>query len=89
MLKSTIIAIGLAAGFAGTANATMMPLVVATGDTMTMKVGERCGAGYWRAGPGNVCRPFNSPYGVARGTRYECPLGWHIGPEGGACWPNR
>lgn len=41
---------------------------------------EGCGPGWWR-GPGGFCHPM----AVGR----ACPVGWHLGPQGMRCHPNR
>jgi hypothetical protein len=48
-------------------------------DAGVVRVAEGCGPGFWR-GPGGACHPF----AVGR----ACPVGYHLGPEGGRCWPN-
>ena len=88
MFRLATIGMTLAFGVAGAAAAAVVPVPVMTVDHGIIQVGEGCGAGMWRAGD-NICRPFRSPYGSNRGTRFECPPGWHIGPGGAKCWPNR
>jgi hypothetical protein len=46
----------------------------------TANAAEDCGPGWWR-GPGGFCHPF--------ATNRACPVGWHLGPEGERCWPNK
>ena len=41
---------------------------------------EGCGPGWWR-GPGGFCHPM--------AVNRVCPAGWHLGPEGARCVPNR
>jgi hypothetical protein len=41
---------------------------------------EGCGPGMWR-GPGGWCHPM--------AVNRACPVGWHLGPEGERCLPNR
>jgi len=62
------------------ANASMLPAPVAGGGSGIIKVAEDCGPGWWR-GPGGYCHPF--------ATARACPVGWHLGPEGERCWPNK
>lgn len=92
MVRTAVVAIslgfGLAGGLAGAAQAAIMPIAPVPVPSSIITVGEGCGAGAWRAGDG-VCRPFRTPYGSNRGSRFECPPGWHIGPGGARCWPNR
>jgi hypothetical protein len=78
----------LALGLANAAQAATAFSPMPTNDDNIIKVGEGCGADRWRA-PDGQCRWFHTPYGSARGTRFECPPGWHIGEGGGRCWPNR
>jgi hypothetical protein len=88
MFKTTALSAALAVGLATAASATILPVEAARGDNAIVKVGEGCGANRWR-GPGGACHDFNTPYGSNRGTRFECPPGFHIGEDGGRCWPNR
>jgi len=46
----------------------------------TANAAEDCGPGWWR-GPNGFCHPF--------ATNRACPVGWHLGPEGKRCWPNK
>jgi hypothetical protein len=48
--------------------------------TGTAGAAEGCGPGWWR-GPGGVCHPL--------ATNHACPVGWHLGPEGRRCHPDR
>ncbi len=87
-MRTIILGLSLAFGLAGAAQAAVTPIPVPLSASPIITVGEGCGQGMWRASD-NVCRPFRTPYGSNRNTRFECPPGWHIGPRGGACWPNR
>ena len=40
---------------------------------------EGCAEGHWR-GPNGACHPYL--------THGMCPVGYHLGPDGGRCWPN-
>ena len=45
-----------------------------------------CGP-YGHRGPWGGCRPGGQWGGYIPGV--SCPPGWHIGPYGQRCWPNR
>lgn len=60
--------------------ALVVGLAGATSFTGVANAAEGCGPGWWR-GPGGFCHPF--------ATNRACPVGWHLGPEGQRCWPNR
>ncbi|MGO9699943.1 MAG: GCG_CRPN prefix-to-repeats domain-containing protein [Xanthobacteraceae bacterium] len=79
MVRSIILSGALAFGLATAANAGIAPAPLGNTDGAIIKVAEGCGAGWWR-GPGGRCHP------MARGR--WCPRGYHLGPEGGRCWPN-
>jgi hypothetical protein len=79
MVRSLILSGALAIGLATAANAGITPVPLGNGDGVIIKVAEGCGAGYWR-GPGGRCHP------LAHGR--VCPRGYHLGMEGGRCWPN-
>jgi hypothetical protein len=66
-------------GLIGVSSSQAMPLAPghAAGATAIVRVIEGCGANGHR-GPGGNCRP-----------RYNCPAGWHSGPDGWHCFPNR
>ncbi len=87
VLKLTSLSLIAAIGFSRLASASMIPLPVPAAESAIMLVGESCGFGGWRSGLDNRCRPMG-PYGHGA-PGYVCPAGWHIGPRGGACWPNR
>jgi hypothetical protein len=50
------------------------------------KVYEGCGP-YGHRGPYGACRRGGQWGGYIPG--HSCPAGWHIGPDGRHCWPNR
>jgi hypothetical protein len=79
MVRSIILSGALAFGLATAANAGITPAPLGSTDGAIIKIAEGCGAGWWR-GPGGHCHP------MARGR--WCPRGYHLGPEGGRCWPN-
>jgi hypothetical protein len=79
MIRTMVLGVALAFGFANASSAAITPVPVGTGADLTIRVAEGCGPGFWR-GPGGACHPF------ARGRL--CPPGYHIGPEGKRCWPN-
>jgi len=79
MVRSIILSGALAFGLATAANAGITPAPLGSTDGAIIKVAEGCGAGWWR-GPNGRCHP------MARGR--WCPRGYHLGPEGGRCWPN-
>ncbi len=86
MMKMAILGLAMAAGAASTANAARLPLP-SLADGGVVPAAEQCGAGGWRSGLDGRCRPlgpFRHGY-----PGFECPAGWHVGPRGGACWPNR
>jgi len=45
-----------------------------------------CGP-YGHRGPFGACRPGGQWGGYVPGR--SCPPGWHVGPYGRRCWPNR
>ena len=79
MLRSAILSAALALSLATAANAGIAPAPLSSTDSVIVKVAEGCGRGWWRA-PDGRCHP------MARGR--VCPRGYHLGPEGGRCWPN-
>jgi hypothetical protein len=101
MLKSLIVAgalvgtLGLMGGMPG---AQAMPVGnIDSGDAQVILVSGGCGP-YWHRGPYGGCRPggqwgFPGGAGPVRpifgpgGGRW-CPPGYHLGPQGGACWLN-
>ena len=88
MFKLVVLSLVVAAGSAGISHAAVTRTPFQTNNSAVVTVGERCGAGMWRSGLDNRCRPLGV-YANNQGTVAECPAGWHIGPRGGACWPNR
>jgi hypothetical protein len=89
MLRKTALSLTLMFGLASAAHAAAAFSPMPANDGNIIKVGEGCGGDRWRSGPDGACHWFHGPYGSNRGTRFECPPGWHIGNGGGACWPNR
>jgi hypothetical protein len=79
MIRSPILGAALAMGIATIANAGFAPNAIEKPDGSVIRVAEGCGPGWWR-GPEGRCHP------MARGR--ACPRGYHLGPEGGRCWPN-
>ncbi len=88
MLRTVALTSACVFGLATGANATMSAGPVPTDTSAVVKVGEGCGPGRWR-GPYGGCNTFTTPYGNHRGTAFECPAGFHLGPDRGRCWPNR
>ncbi len=88
MIRATVLNVTLALGLATTAHAGFAPVLVGAGNEAIIEVGEGCGQGSWR-GPGGGCNRFYGAEGNNRGTRIECPPGFHIGPGHVKCWPNR
>ena len=88
MLKSIVFGAGLLVAGMGMAHAAPLVVPMQAGASSITLVGEGCGANRWRDRNG-VCHRFGGPGGVARGTRFECPPGMHIGEGGGRCWPDR
>jgi len=80
MVRSIVLSVALVFGAATAASAAMIVAPVGNGASTIVKVAEGCGAGWWR-GPGGKCHPM----AVGR----ACPPGYHLGPEGKRCWPNR
>ena len=87
MLKLTAMSLIAALGFSRFASASMISLPIPPSESAITLAGEGCGFGYWRSGLDNRCRPMGAYGNGAPG--FVCPAGWHIGPRGGACWPNR
>ena len=89
MLKASFLSLAFAVGGMVPAwEASAVPMVAGpVAGAGVVKVGEGCGPNMWRDRLGN-CHPFLGPGGVARGTRFECPPGHHIGPGGARCYPN-
>jgi len=79
MIRTIALGVALAFGAATASSAAITPVAVGQGSSLTIKVAEGCGPGWWR-GPGGVCHPF--------ATGRLCPPGYHIGAEGRRCWPN-
>jgi len=79
-MRTVFLGTALALGCATMAGATIIPAPLGNSDGMVMRTAEGCGPGWWR-GPGGRCHP------MAR--ERACPRGYHLGPEGGRCWPNR
>jgi hypothetical protein len=79
MVRSLILSAVLATGIATVANAGFVPNTIGNSASSFIRVAEGCGPGWWR-GPNGRCHP------MANGR--ECPRGYHLGPEGGRCWPN-
>lgn len=87
MFKGVLMGAVVTAGLCGMAHAAIVPVHGVSTESAIVTVGEGCGAGSWR-GPDSRCRPFHTPYGSNRNTRFECPPGWHIGSGGARCWRN-
>jgi len=60
--------------------ALVVGMAAAASVTSTANAAEGCGPGWWR-GPGGVCHPY--------AANRACPAGYHLGPAGRRCWPNR
>ena len=70
-----------------TAPASALPLLVDPApEANIVKVYDGCGP-FGHRGPLGFCRPGGQLGGYIRGL--SCPAGWHIGPMGRRCWPNR
>lgn len=81
MLRTMLLSSALAVGLVTAASAAVTtPAPMGDNGSLVIKTAEGCGPGYWR-GPGGRCHPF------AQGR--ACPAGYHLGPEGRRCWPNR
>jgi hypothetical protein len=80
MMRATILGAALAIGFASMANAGFAPNAIGNTGGTVIRVAEGCGPGMWR-GPGGRCHPM--------AMNRACPVGYHLGPEGKRCWPNR
>ena len=86
-LPAAILALALAAP----PPASALPLAglgtpVAAPDARIIQVYGRCGP-YGHRGPYGGCRTGGQRGGYVRGR--SCPPGFHIGPYGRRCWPNR
>ena len=79
MVRSLILTAVLTMGVSTIASAGVTPHPIGNSDGLLTRVAEGCGPGWWR-GPGGRCHP------MARGR--ACPREYHLGPEGGRCWPN-
>jgi hypothetical protein len=80
MVRSLTLTAALVMGLATVASAGVIPSPVGNNSHgLVTPVAEGCGPGWWR-GPEGRCHP------MARGRL--CPRGYHLGPEGGRCWPN-
>jgi hypothetical protein len=87
MLSRLTTAAFLAAGLTGAATAAPLPLAGLDGpDAQIIQVYGGCGP-YSHRGPYGGCRPGGQWGGYVRG--WSCPGGFHIGPYGRRCWPNR
>ena len=76
LAAASVLALGL--GLAGVSASQAMPVgPLAPSQTEVTQVAQGCGPGMHR-GPGGFCRPL-----------YNCPAGWHPGPYGKQCFPNR
>ena len=85
MFKSLVPAALLAASLAAPASA--MPVApLDTGDGQIIQVYGGCGV-FAHRGPYGGCRTGGQFGGYIRGR--SCPPGFHIGPYGRRCWPNR
>lgn len=84
MLKSLIPAALIAVGLAAPAAALPVGGPVAARAPIT-QVFDGCGP-YGHRGPLGRCRPGGQAGGY---NGRACPPGWHIGPYGRRCWPNR
>src|ERR1700744_5938083 len=80
MIRTIALGAALAFSLATASNAAILPAPVGTPSDLLIKVAEGCGPGFWR-GPHGHCRPF--------AVNRACPPGYHLGPEGKKCWPNR
>ena len=83
-MKKIIIGAGFAALLFMGAPAGANPLIdtASSTDASTILVSGGCGP-YAHRGPYGGCQPGGQD-GVAR-----CPYGYHLGPHGRACFPNR
>ena len=79
MVRSLILTAALTMGLSTVASAGFTPHPIGNSEGLLTRVAEGCGPGWWR-GPGGRCHP------MARGR--VCPRVYHLGPEGGRCWPN-
>lgn len=82
MLKHTILSLAFALGTVASAQAVVPgPVTVQATQDGVMTVSGGCGPYAFR-GPYGGCRPIQPAY-------RPCPPGFHLGPYGGRCWPNR
>jgi hypothetical protein len=102
MMKNWMVAGAFAAALgltAGMPSAGAMPIGNAgSGDAQVILVSGGCGP-YWHRGPYGGCQPggqWGYPPGGGGGVPFIegpgggrfCPPGYHLGPQGGRCWPN-
>ena len=66
-----------------------MPVTIVSGHQNTVRMAEKCGAGWYRYAPDKHCHQFETSGGSNRGATSACPPGMHIGQEGEYCWPNK
>jgi hypothetical protein len=79
MVRSLLLSAALTVGLVTVASAGFAPNTIGNSGKSYTLAAEGCGPGWWR-GPGGHCHP------MANGR--ACPRGYHLGPEGGRCWPN-
>ena len=84
-IPAAMLATTLCAGFAPSAQALPVPSLAAP-DAGIIQVYGGCGP-FGHRGPYGGCRPGGQAGGYVRGR--ACPPGFHIGPYGRRCWPNR
>jgi hypothetical protein len=86
-LGACILAGSLAGTLAAAAPASALPLAGLDGpDATIVQVYGGCGP-FGHRGPYGGCRPGGQAGGYVRGR--SCPPGFHIGPAGRRCRPNR
>ncbi|MCE4223502.1 hypothetical protein HCU64_07040 [Methylobacterium sp. C25] len=86
-VAAPVLALGMAVSLAGPASA--LPIVNAVdtgGEAQIIQVYGGCGPMGHR-GPYGGCRSGGQWGGYGRGR--ACPPGFHLGPYGRKCWPNR
>jgi hypothetical protein len=86
MKLKLILGLALAAGLAAPAEAAMPVPAARRADAPIVQVFGGCGP-YGHRGPYGGCRAGGQGGGYRMGR--PCPRGFHLGPYGRRCWPNR
>ena len=79
LTRTVMLGAALVFGLATGAGATIASPPFGASGSLTVKIAEGCGPGWWR-GPRGACHPM--------ANNRRCPPGYHLGPQGRRCWPN-